>query len=385
MTITATRPLRVAMIGQRGLPAAWGGVERHVEELGARLVERGHDVTVFCRPNYSEAMDNEYRGMHLRYVPAVGTKHLEAITHSALSSIAALRGGFDVVHFHALGPGLLAPIPRALSRAGVVQTIHGLDNMRAKWGPVASAVLGAAGWVSGHVPHATIGVSKDLVEHYAQRWTRAAHYVPNGVNRPDVRAADEITQRFGLRAGEYVLFVGRFVPEKAPDRLVRAFRSVPGDVRLVLAGESSYTEGYARTLADAAAEDPRVLLPGYVFGDTLAELYSNAAAFVLPSDLEGLSITLLEAISFGAPIVASDIAPNVEVLRETGPGRRLVPAGQVEALADAIRSALSDQPAERRGAAKLREEVLAAYDWDSIVVETERVYDAALASARRRR
>lgn len=377
--------LRIAMIGQRGLPAAWGGVERHVEELGARLADRGHEVTVFCRTNYSEVMAKEFRGMQLRYMPTVGTKHLETITHSTLSSLAALRGRFDVVHFHALGPGLLAPIPRVLSRAGVVQTIHGLDNKRAKWGPLASAVLGTAAWVSGHVPHATIGVSEDLVAHYAKRWTRVAHYVPNGVNRPEVRAADEITRRFGLRSGEYILFVGRFVPEKAPDRLVRAFRSIPGDVRLVLAGGSSYTDGFARTLVDAAAQDPRVLLTGYVFGDTLAELYSNAAAFVQPSDLEGLPITLLEAASYGTPIVASDIPPHVEVLRETGPGRRLVLARQEQALAEGIRLVLEDQATERTGAAKLRDEVLAAYDWNSIVVATERVYDAALAAARRRR
>jgi glycosyltransferase involved in cell wall biosynthesis len=377
--------MRIAMIGQRGLPAAWGGVERHVEELGARLVERGHDVTVFCRTNYSEVMAKEYRGMHLRYLPTVGTKHLETITHSALSSLSALRGRFDIVHFHALGPGLLSPVPRALSKAGVVQTIHGLDNKRAKWGPMASAVLGTAAWVSGHVPHATIGVSEDLVAHYAKTWNRVAHHVPNGVNPPEIRQADEITRRYGLRAGEYLLFVGRFVPEKAPDRLVRAFASLPGDLRLVLAGGSSYTDGYARSLADAAAEDPRVLLPGYVFGDTLAELYSNAAAFVQPSDLEGLPITLLEAASYGTPIVASDIPPHVEVLRETGPGRRLVPARREEALAEGLRLVLQDPKAERDGAAKLRDEVLAFYDWDLIAASTERVYDAALSSARRRR
>jgi glycosyltransferase involved in cell wall biosynthesis len=373
------------MIGQRGVPAAWGGVERHVEELGARLVQRGHEVTVFCRSNYSEVMAKEYRGMHLRYKGAVDTKHLESITHSANSSLAALRGRFDVVHYHALGPGLVSPLTRALSRAAVVQTIHGLDNKRAKWGRGAALVLGTAAWVSGHVPHATIAVSEDLVHHYAQQWNRVAHHVPNGVNPPHFRAADEITRRWGLQAGKYLLFVGRFVPEKAPDRLIRAFHGLPGDVKLVLAGGSSYTDAYAHTLVDAAAADDRVVLTGYVFGDTLAELYSNAAAFVQPSDLEGLPITLLEAASYGTPVVASDIAPHKEILRETGPGHRLVTAGQEDSLAEGLRTVLADPLEEKEGAAKLRDEVLAAYDWDSIVLRTELVYDAALGAARRRR
>jgi glycosyltransferase involved in cell wall biosynthesis len=272
-----------------------------------------------------------------------------------------------------------------MSRAGVVQTIHGLDNERAKWGLVASGVLNMAYWMSGHVPHASIGVSEDLVKHYAQRWTRVAHHVPNGVNVPDIRPADEITRRWGLESGSYVLFVGRFVPEKAPDRLIRAFASVPDDVRLVLAGGSSFTDAFTQSLTDAASADPRIMLPGYVYGDTLAELYSNAAAFVLPSDLEGLPITLLEAASYGAPILASDIPPHREVLREPGPGRRLVEPRNEEALAEGLRLVLRDRAAEREGAAGLREEVLKLYEWDSIADATERVYEAALAAARRRR
>lgn len=375
--------MKIAMIGQRGLPAAWGGVERHVEELGARLAERGHDVTVFCRKNYSELPITDYRGMRLRYVPTVGTKHLDTITHSALSSLVALRGRFDIVHFHALGPGLVAPLPRTFSKAAVVQTIHGLDNERAKWGPLAAGVLNLAAWMSGHVPHASIGVSEDLVRHYAQRWNRVAYHVANGVNRPEPHPADEITRRWGLEPGKYLLFVGRFVPEKAPDRLIRAFRAVPANVKLVLAGGSSHTDTFTRSLTDAAALDDRVVMTGYVFGDTLAELYSNAAAFVIPSDLEGLPITLLEAASFGAPVVASDIPPHLEVLKDAGPGRRLVTAGNEAALAEGLKQVLEDPELEKRGALALRDEVLSVYDWDVIAEETEQVYAAARVAAKR--
>ncbi len=168
------------------------------------------------------------------------------------------------------------------------------------------------------------------------------------------------------------------MPEKAPDLLVRSFRCIPGDIRLVVAGGSSYSDAYRTELMEHASKDARVLLTGNVYGDALGELYSNAAAFVLPSDLEGMPLTLLEAASYGTPIVASDIAPHVEVLDPPGPGRRLFRAGDEEALTAALNDALSDQTAEREGAAKLREQVLGEYNWDAAVDVTEGVYERAL-------
>jgi glycosyltransferase involved in cell wall biosynthesis len=183
-----------------------------------------------------------------------------------------------------------------------------------------------------------------------------------------------ITTRFGLAGGDYLLFVGRLVPEKAPDLLVRAFRRVPGDVRLVVAGGSSFTDRYTDELAALAAGDERVVLPGYVYGDTLAELYANAAAFVLPSHLEGLPLTVLEAASYGTPVVASAIGPHVEILGADGPGRRLVSPGDEGALAEALQRALEANDKERAGAAELRETVLAEYSWDRAADATEALY-----------
>ncbi len=366
---------RIGMIGSRGVPATFGGVERHVEEVGARLAGRGHEVTVFCRTNYVEDRAPAYRGMHLRHLPTVGTKYLDAIIHSGCSTAVALGQRFDIVHYHAIGPGIFAPVPRYFSRARVVQTIHGMDNERRKWGLAGRIWLGAAASLSARVPDATIVVSRELAAHYRKRWNRHSFYVANGVSSRTHRPPKLIAERFGLSAGRYVLYVGRLVPEKAPDLLLRAFREVPGDVRLVLAGGSSFTERYVRDLERLAGMDSRVIFAGYVYGDVLDELYTNAAAFVLPSYLEGLPLTLLEAIGAGLPVVASDIPPHVEVLGQGGPGARLFRQGDAVSLRNTLEAVLRDLPAEGAEARSRRSRTMSEYDWERATTETERVYE----------
>ena len=369
--------MNIAMIGQRGLPATFGGVERHVEELGSRLASRGHQVTVFCRKNYTSECGVEHRGMRLRHLPTVNTKHFDAIAHSVVSSFAALADRPDIIHYHALGPGLAAPLPRLFSTAKVVLTVHGLDHQRGKWGVAARQVLKAAAWTSARVPDSTIVVSQALADHYEQAYGRQTTYVPNGVDPPLHHSTAELDQ-FGLTPGSYVLFVGRLVPEKAPDVLIRAFRRIPGDVRLVVAGGSSFTAAYAGSLRQIAAGDDRVLLPGYVYGSALAALYANAAAFVLPSTVEGLPLTLLEAASYATPVLASDIAPHVEILGTSRPGHRLFPVGDEDALAGGLATMLAGGPAEAEGAAALSRRVLATYRWDDAARAAEEVYLRAL-------
>jgi glycosyltransferase involved in cell wall biosynthesis len=368
------------MIGQRGLPATYGGIEHHVEEIGRRLVERGHEVTVFCRTNYVDEPAPEYRGIKLRHLPTVGTKRLDAIAHSAVSTVAALPAGYDIVHYHALGPGVMAPLPRYLTRSKVVLTVHGLDHQRAKWGSGSQAALRAAAWMSGHVPDVTVVVARFLGDHYRETYGRETVYIPNGVAEPTSRPAKQITEQYGLEAGSYLLFLGRLVPEKAPDVLIRAFRSMPGDLRLVIAGGSSFTTGYVDELHELAKADPRVLFTGYVYGEVLDELYSNAAGFVLPSLLEGLPMTLLEAASYGTPVIVSTIPPHLEVLGEEAPGRRLSAPGDESGLREALERNQADPQAERAGADTLRRHVLDAYRWEDTVEATESTYRSVLKS-----
>ena len=222
------RPLRIAMVGQKGLPATFGGIEHHVENVGQRLAARGHHVTVYCRSTYGHCESRTYLGMELRTAPTVGTKHLDAIVHSSTATVKAMVSGCDIVHYHALGPGLVAPLPRFLSRASVVLTVHGLDHQRSKWGRTAQGILGVAHWMSGHVPDRTVVVSHALADHYQETFGRSCSYIANGVDAPASLPARRITRELGLEPGGYVLFVGRMVPEKAPDQLLRSYRDVPG-------------------------------------------------------------------------------------------------------------------------------------------------------------
>jgi glycosyltransferase involved in cell wall biosynthesis len=372
--VVRRRPLRIAMIGQRGVPASFGGIEHHVEEVGSRLATRGHDVTVFARRNYLDTAIDEHRGMRVRVLPTVGTKHLDAIAHSALSTVAALRRPPDIVHYHAVGPGLCAPLPRVLSRSRVVVTVHGPDYDQAKWGRGAKSVLRTARWMSARVPDATVVVAPALARFYADRYDRATHLIPNGVARRQRRAADRITSTWGLRAGEYLLFVGRLIPDKSPDLLLRAFRRVSGDVRLVLAGGTSFTDEYARAVEDEAARDPRVLLPGYVYGEVLDELYTNALAFVQPSALEGMPLTVLEAAAYGTPVIASDIPAHTDLLGQDAPGQRLFRSGDEAELHRVIEQVRRDPGPERDGAARLRSWVLSEFPWDRTATELEELY-----------
>jgi glycosyltransferase involved in cell wall biosynthesis len=381
--MSAGRPLRIAMIGQKGVPATFGGIEHHVEELGWRLARRGHVVTIFCRHTYNSEAPSSFRGMRLRHLPAIGTKHLDAITHSAAATFAALREheAYDVIHYHAEGPGMLAFAPRVASRAKVVLTIHGLDHDRAKWSGAARAVLKVAGWLSARVPDATVTVSRDLTEFYARRYGCSAVYIPNGVTDPLESESGPVP--FGLDKSRYVLFVGRLVPEKRPSDLIDAFRAIPGDIRLVIAGGDSFTTSYVNSLRRLAGADERVVFPGYVFGDALRSLYRNAAAFVLPSSLEGMPLTLLEAIASGTPVVVSDIPPHVEVVGRDAPGHHIFPTGQVDALRKSVAAVLANAAAEKQGAAVLRERVLRDYSWEAAVDATEQLYDRLVSAGGR--
>lgn len=368
------RPLHIAMVGQKGLPATFGGIEHHVEHLSRRLVQRGHRVTVYCRSSYGEIPARSYHGIDLVPAATVGTKHLDAIVHSATSTAKALLSSADVVHYHGIGPGLVAPLPRYASRAKVVMTIHGLDHQRSKWGRGAQAVLGAAHWLSGHVPDEVVVVSRALEQHYWEHFDRRAHLIQNGVVEAAQAPPSALPAGHGLEPGRYALFVGRLVPEKRPDLLIEAFRRVPGDHRLAIVGDSSYTSDFTRRLHQLAASDPRVVFTGFMFGEQLAALYQHAGVFVQPSALEGLPLTLLEAVANDAPVLVSDISPHLEVVGEGSARHQVVPVDSVDSLAGAV-SLMLQHPRPRDAASRcLREAILARHSWDASVDALEALY-----------
>jgi glycosyltransferase involved in cell wall biosynthesis len=364
--------MRIAMIGQRGLPATYGGVERHVEELGVRLAERGHEVVVFCRRNYTEDPQPSHRGVKLVYAPTVESKHLEAALHSGVSSLLTLGRRFDIVHYHAVGPGLWSPIPRWLTGAKVVQTIHGLDQDRAKWGRAARTVLQGGDWLSQRVPDAVIVVGKYLLDHYRNRRAPTVH-IPNGVTL-STDTDSSVLARLGLQPRRYALFVGRLIPEKGVDQLIRAFAQIETSQRLVVIGGSSFTDDYELTLKRLAATDPRVVLPGYVYGPELAALFANASVYAQASLLEGLPLTVLEAASHGLPLVLSDIPAHREILPERRAGGRLYLAGDVAALSASLGEALAVADGERDQAREAGEQTIRRYRWETVTDQTEALY-----------
>ncbi|WP_022661399.1 glycosyltransferase family 4 protein [Paucidesulfovibrio longus] len=374
--------MRIAFLGLRGIAeGVSGGIERHARELSVRMAALGHEVTVFCRSYWETHPEERYRGVRLKKLPAIRSKHLEAISHTALCQPFVLAG-YDVVHFHATGPSLLSWVPRLAGRK-VAVTVHGLDWRRAKWGGLASLILRAGAWTSAHCPNATIVVSRELREHYRQVYDRPTTYIPNGVNPPEQRELDRL-RRFGLEPGAYLLSLGRLVPEKGLHTLVEAFRGLDTNLRLVIAGDPALAGDYPARLRALAGDDPRIVFPGPLFGEDKDEAFSNARLFCLPSELEGMPIALLEAMSYGCPALVSDIPECLEVVRPDGeePLALDFPCGNAPALnlaLDRALHALAPHDLKRLGE-RARQHVLAEYDWDRITRETLHVYETMLRS-----
>ncbi|NLH49239.1 MAG: glycosyltransferase family 4 protein [Myxococcales bacterium] len=364
--------MRVAMLGLKGLPGTYGGVERHVEELGAALAARGHEVTAYVRPFYTPR-EIEVRGVRTRLLPTIHTKHLDATVHTFLGAWHAGLSAFDIVHFHGIGPGAFAPITRLLGRP-VVLTIHSLDYRRDKWNRLAKWALRQGEQVAVRAARRVICVSESIAAGHAVRGNKVVQ-IPNGVGRPQPRAPRLIGEQWGLHGGDYVLYAGRVSPEKGVHHLIRGFRALPGDRRLIIAGGTSHTDYYLRDLRSEA--DARVLFVGYQEGEALAELYSNAAAFVLPSDHEGMPVALLEAWSYALPTLASGIGPCREIGGPDGERGRYFAPGDPADLAARLAELLRD-PAARETAARAQAFVLERYGWEQIAARVEEQYRLAL-------
>lgn len=368
--------LRIAMLGLRGLgTSGQGGVERHVEELATRMAGKGHDVTVFCRTRYNPEGNRAYAGLRLVNKPAIYSKHLEAISNTAMIMPSVLWG-YDIVHFHATGPSLLSWVPRLFRQKAVV-TVHGLDFMRAKWGGLASAVLKAGAWTAINCPNATIVVSRTLQKYYKDTAGKDSYWVPNGVSEPVLRPLDAL-KRFGLEPGRYILSLGRLVPEKGIHYLINAFRALETDLKLVIAGGGMLDNSYERELREMAAGDERIIFTGPLYGPDKDEAFSNAELFVLPSDLEGMPIAMLEAMSYGCPLLSSDIPECAEIFTDVKissekPICASFSAADIYSLQESIKSLLTREDLAQMGQ-RGREYILKEYQWDKIADETLNVY-----------
>lgn len=363
------------MIGQKGIPALYGGIERHVEEIARRLVLRGHEVSVYCRLHYTPT-GGRYHGVELVRLPSVRTKHFDTATHVALSTVHGLFRDYDLVHFHALGPSVFAWLPRLRGTPTVV-TVHGLDWQREKWGPVASWFLKQCEYPAVSFPDRTIVVSQTLRQYFAEHHRRQTVTIPNGTVLPEPRPAHKI-HRYGLEARRYILFVGRLVPEKGVHFLCEAFSRIDTNLTLALVGGSAGSDDYVAQIRKF--EGPRVKLLDYVYGEALEELYSNAFCVVLPSTLEGLSLALLESLSYGRCVLVSDIPENLEVTQDAALTFR---NRDVDDLTAQLRRLLAEPALVRHFEEKARGHIAEHYSWDRVVDATLGVYED-LVSGRRR-
>ena len=329
------------MVGLRGVPSSYSGIERMVEELGKRLVEADHEVTIFCMRGRYKERPPAYGGMTLRYLPSLPGKHLEMLSHAAISTLAATFGTFDIVHFHACGPSLFAGVPRLLGKLTVV-TLHGPDWKHTKWNRVASAVLRLGEWSACRLANRTISVSMAQRRNLKLRLGAEVDYIANAVPQLQYRPSNDAKAEYGLSSQNYIIFVGRLTSIKNVHHLVEAFRGLETDKKLVLVGGHSSDAAYADHIRMLAEADPRIIFTGEIFEkEILATLYSNAYLFCLPSASEGQSVALLEAMSYGTPVLVSDIDANLEVITgKEGICGLTFPVGSAEKLRVRLHDAL---------------------------------------------
>lgn len=359
--------MRVAMIGQRTNLGSVGGIEGHVGMLAQHLADRGHEVTVFTRRRYG-APAVPVAGVTLARRPCLHTKHFEAISHSLVTSLECAVRGFDLVHYHGVGPALTIPIGRLSRSARVCVTIHDQDYNKDKWSPAAQRVLRAGEAIACRYADELIVVARYLQRHLAETNGRTAHYVPNGRSPVDVLPPGDHLRRFGLEPSRYLLFLARLVPEKGCHTLIDAVRASSIRHRLAIVGGSSHSADYAESLRVRAGDDPRIVFLGHQTGDALAEVRSNAACYVMPSFQEGLPLSLLEALYSGLSVIASDIPASHEVITERTRERvELFPPRDVGALRRAIERVPYPGPAPSRDAIDWP-------TWADVAAQVEAVY-----------
>ena len=371
------RGVRVAFIGGRGLVSKYSGIESYYEQAGHELARLGHEVTVYCRTYFTPPMST-HNGMRVRRLPTIRSKHLETVVHTLLSTADAMTSDYDVVHYHCLGPALFSFLPRLAGKKTVV-TVQGLDWQRGKWGRFAARVLRWGEAAAVCLPDATMVVSRTLQDYYREQYKRDTIYVPNGATLAPPRVPRQLIE-WDLLPNHYVLFLGRFSPEKNCHLLIEAFEHLHTDMKLVLAGGSSHSDGYAESLRRHESERIRFL--PWVAGTNLEELLSNAALFVLPSEIEGLSLALLDAMAAGVAVLTSDIPENKEVVEGAGFTFRRGDQADLERMLDLL---VHEPDVRRQAAARGRERIQGQYLWPEIARAIETAYYNVLGWSRRER
>ncbi len=340
--------MKIAMVGQKGLPALHGGIERHVHDLSLRLVKSGFEVLGYCRKWYTNREDGDFEGVKLIHVPTLRTKHFDAIVGTLFATLDAIRRKVDVIHYHGVGPSLLSWIPRLLSpKTLVIATFHCIDRKHQKWGRFARLSLRLGEWAACKFPHKTIAVSRPIADYMREVYNTQGVYIPNAVNIPELLTDTEALQKWNLSPKEYIMVVSRLIPHKGIHYIIEAWKNILaknpekiGNKKLVIVGDGYYTDDYVAFVKDLAKETPSIIFTGFQSGKDLQTIFSHAKLMVHPSDNEGLPIAVLEGMSYQLPVLVSNIIEHKDLIDNPD---FLFSQGNIESLSEKLSFLLSQE------------------------------------------
>ena len=368
--------MRIALLGTRGIPASYSGFETCVEQLGQRLVERGHEVTVYCRSHHITYAEPTYKGMKLVKLPTIPNKYLDTLVHSFISSVHALPRRYDIALYFIAGNSPVTWIPR-LVRTRTLLNVDGLDWKREKWPRIAKEYIKLAEFLATKLPSAYLTDSQVVQGYYKDRFNNTPPVIVYGSEVEKVPPGETL-EKYGIRAGEYILFVGRLVPENCAHNLVEAFNKLPAELvqnrQCVIVGDAPYAEDYIADLKAKANGNPNIIFTGYVFGQGYHELGTNASIFVETSGVGGTHPALVEAMAFGSCVITHSTPENLETIGEAG----LAYDGTVDDLAAKLRHLLKNPAVvtDYQGQATARAQT--EYSWEAVTDAYEALFAEVL-------
>ena len=369
--------MKIAMIGHKRVPSREGGVEIVVEELSIRLAKKEHKVDIYNRKGKNVQDKNadlknkkikEYKGTKIITIPTINKKGLDALVYSFFASIVASFKKYDILHYHAEGSCAMLWIPHIFKKK-IVVTIHGLDWQRSKWGGFASKYIKFGEKMAVKYANEIIVLSEGVQKYFKETYGRDTIFIPNGVNKPTIRKPEIIKEKYGLDTDGYILFLARIVPEKGLDYLIDAYNKLNTNKKLVIAGGASHTNDYLDEIKEKANKNNNIILTGFVQGKELDELYSNCYIYCLPSDVEGMPISLLEAMSYGKNCLVSNIEENTQVVENMA---TTFEKSNVKDLKEKLEECLREK--NKHNEEELQNYILNKYDWNEITDRTQNLY-----------
>lgn len=369
--------MKIAMIGHKRVPSREGGVEIVVEEISKRLIKKGYKVDIYNRMGKNVQDKNvapkdtkikEYCGAKIITIPTINKKGIDALIYSFFATIASLFKKYDVVHYHAEGSCVMLPIQHLFKRR-IVVTIHGLDWKRSKWGGLANKYIKLGEKMAVKYADEIIVLSKNVQDYFKNEYNRDVKFIPNGVNEPIIKDDKIIKEKWNIKKDEYILFLARIVPEKGLHYLIEAFKQIKTSKKLVIAGGASHTNDYLEKIKKMVEDDERILMTGFVQGEELEELFSNCYLYCLPSDIEGMPLSLLEAMSYGRKCLISNIPENTTVCEKYA---ITFEKGNVSNLKEKLEECLNENI--NYNPKEISEFILDKYNWDNVVDKTIKLY-----------